>query len=161
MPKTTPEKGPLGKESADAHGLVVTQPEKFDNLLETISLLDRVSETMGDAKSGDWSGSGGTGETQQRDDGQSARAQAIKNIPDTPQMRKELATYIQKEVKILRKEVRRTARQAYKPGSAYKINKLYAKIRRMNSLMHELMSASLEVLKRLYVRVFIDKQSIT
>ncbi|MDA0376162.1 MAG: hypothetical protein O3A80_02535 [bacterium] len=140
--------------------LVVTQPEKFEGLLETISLMDKISERMSEDKSGDLGGGGSSTGKGDDDDSVSARAQAIANLPDTPQMRKELGVYIQKEIKVLRKEVRRKAFRASKPGSAYKLNDLYSKIRRLNSLLAELMETSVDVLKRIFIRVLIDKQSI-
>ncbi|MDA1292400.1 MAG: hypothetical protein O3A81_01325 [bacterium] len=140
--------------------LVVTQPEKFEGLLETISLMDKISERMSEDKSGDLGGGGSSTGKGDDDDSVSARAQAIANLPDTPQMRKELGVYIQKEIKVLRKEVRRKAFRASKPGSAYKLNDLYSKIRRLNSLLAELMETSVDILKRIFIRVLIDKQSI-
>lgn len=157
------EKQASHQESAEHRNLVVAQPDKFEGLLETISLMDKVSERMGEDRSGDLgaggAGTGGTA-TGQGDDGQSARAQAIANLPDSPQMRKELGEYIQKEIKKLRKDVRKQAFRASKPGSAHKLNEMYSKIRRLNSLFAELMEASVDVLKRIFIKVFIDKQSI-
>lgn len=158
-----PEKQALQTEKKEGGtNLVVAQPEKFEGLLETISLMDKISERMGEDKSGDLGGGGGTtgGTKGDDDDTVSARAQAIANLPDTPEMRKELSNYIQKEIKVLRKEVRRKAFRASKPGSAHKLNELYSKIRRLNSLLAELMETSVDVLKRIFIRVFIDKQSI-
>jgi|TARA_Y100000310_G_scaffold175693_1_gene175757 hypothetical protein len=158
----SPEKQAQQTESAESKNLVVTQPENFEGLLETISLMDKVSERMGEDKSGDMGGSSGGTKGAGKGDGSavSTRAQAIANLPDTPQMRKELGKYIQKEIKGLRKQVRRKAFRASKPGSANQLNDLYGKIRRLNSLLAELMETSVDVLKRLFIRVFIDKQSI-
>ena len=39
-------------------------------------------------------------------------------------------------------------------------NKFNKRIRRLNSLIAEILEASYEVLKRLFIRVFIDKQSV-
>jgi hypothetical protein len=148
-------------ESKEGANLVVAQPEKFEGLLETISLMDKVSERMGEDKSGDMGGGGGATGSKKGDDGTtSTRAQAIAAMPDTPQIRKELGNYIQKEIKVLRKQVRRKAFRAAKPGSAHQLNDLYSKIRRLNSLLAELMDTSVDILKRLFIRVFIDKQSI-
>lgn len=150
-------------ESSEIKNLVVTQPDKFQGLLDTISLMDKVSERIGEDASSDMSGAGaGAGGTQGDgdDSAQSARAQAIANLPDSPQMRKELSHYIQKEIKSLRKQVRKKAFRASKKGSAHQLNELYSKIRRLNSLLSELMEVSVDVLKRIFIRVFIDKQSI-
>jgi len=156
-----PEKQALHTETTKSSNLVVTQPEKFEGLLKTISLMDKVSETMGEDKSGDLGGGGGaTGTGKGDDDTVSSRAQAIAALPETPQMRKDLGNYIKKEIKVLRKQVRRKAFRAARPGGAHQLNELYSKIRRLNNLLSELLEASVDVLKRLFVRVFIDKQSI-
>lgn len=158
---SNPEKGSHKIESSEAKNLVVAQPDKFQGLLDTISLMDKVSETMGEDRSGDMGGGGGgQGSGQQGDQGQSARAQAIANLPNDEQMRKELSHYIQKEIKVLRKQIRRKTFRISKPGSAHQLNELYSKMRRLNTLLGELMEASVEVLKRLCIRVFIDKQSL-
>ncbi|MDP7069365.1 MAG: hypothetical protein QF815_02455 [Candidatus Peribacteraceae bacterium] len=156
----SPEKGNQQTESTETKNLVVTQPDKFQGLLETITLMDKVSESMGEDKSGDLGGGGTGGGSAQGDQSQSARAQAIANIPDTPEMREELAKYIQKEIKVLRKQVRKKTFKMSKPGAAHSRNELYSQIRRLNSLLAELIEASVEVLKRLFIRVFVDKQSI-
>ena len=156
---TNVERGPK-MNSPEMKNLVVTQPDKFEGLLDTIALLDKVSESMGGAHSGDWSGASGqtggaTGVT-----GQSARATAIANLPEPKVLREKIEHHIEKEIKTLRKEVRRAAWRAAKPGSAYKLNELYGKIRRLNSLLAELAEASIETLKRLFIRIFIDRQSV-
>lgn len=162
-PVPSPEKGTTHTESTPEKQLAVVQPEKFQGLLDMIGSLE-MSESIGDTTSESWSGSSGKSTTATQSGAaqgeQSARAQAIANIPDAPEMRKELGDYIQKEIKTLRKEVRRAAFRMYKPGSAHSLNELYSKIRRLNSLFAELMEASVDVLKRLFIRIFIDKQKV-
>lgn len=155
-----PEKQAQNVESKTNQHLVVTQPDKFTGLMEMITLMDKVSETMGEDRSGDMGAGGTAGAKRDDDTATSARAQAIANLPPTADMRIELSRYIQKEIKLLRKQVRRKAARASKPGSAYQLNELYGKIRRLNSLLSELMETSVDVLKRLFIRIFIDKQSI-
>ncbi|MBM3231612.1 hypothetical protein FJZ28_04805 [Candidatus Peregrinibacteria bacterium] len=142
--------------------LVVAQPDRYQNLLDTIALIDKVTETIGEDRSGDMGGAGGAMTRSGSGDASalSARAQALANLPAVPAMRAQLKTYIESEVKQLRREVRRSVHRASRPGSAYSMNQLYAKIRRLNALLAELMEASYEVLKRVFVRVFIDKQSV-
>ena len=156
----TPEKGKEKLESAEVRQLVVAQPDKFQGLLETITLLDKISERLGEDKSGDLGGSGSGTAQDDSKQSSSSRDIAIKKIPDTPVVRKQLTIYIEKEIKSLRKEVKIAARRASKTGNSYKLNKLYARIRRMNGLLAQLMEASYDVLKRLYIRIFIDKQSV-
>jgi len=75
-------------------------------------------------------------------------------------IRKELAKHIENEVKTLRKQVRHATRRISKPGNAHKLNELYSRIRRLNTLLANMFEASYDVVKRLFVRVFIDKQPI-
>ena len=157
------EKGTHTPESKEKTHHLVTQPEKMkglEGLLETISLMDKVSETMGEDHSGDMGGNGTQGSAKKNDDSVSARAAALANLPDAPEMQRHLKGYIQQEIKTLRKEVRKKTFKAYKPGSAYQINELYKKIRRLNSLLAELMNTSMDALKRLFIKVFIDKQAL-
>lgn len=74
-------------------------------------------------------------------------------------MQKQLAEHIRVEVKKLRKQALQISRMS-RPGAAYKLNELYARIRHLNAILAELFEASMDVLKRLFVRVFIDKQTI-
>jgi hypothetical protein len=160
-PSGSIEKGPNTQESTEEKHLVVTQPDKFQGLLETISLMDKVSERLGEDNSGDMGGGGSGTKSTQGDDGTtSTRATAIENLPATPEMRKSLGAYIQKEIKVLRKQARKKKFHASKPGSAHQINDLYSKIRRLNTLFTELMETSVDALKRLFIKVFIDKQTL-
>lgn len=118
------------------------------------------SESTGEDRSGDWSGSGGTVQTTATGTQQtSARDQAIANVPAPTAMQKKLEAHIRAEVKELRKQTKQIIRSR-KPGSAYALAQLYAKIRHLNALLADLLEASYDVLKRLFVKVFIDKQAI-
>ncbi|OGJ71878.1 hypothetical protein A2454_06340 [Candidatus Peribacteria bacterium RIFOXYC2_FULL_55_14] len=158
----SPEAGKQNETSVEVSPtLIVSQPKKLEGLLETLVLLDRVSETIGEDRSGDMGGSGAAGAKQGDDEQEiSLRELAIANLPDTPVMQKHLRTHIEKEVKKLQKQVRYAARRATKPGTAFQINRLYARIRRLNALLAELLEASHEMLKRLYVKIFVDKQTV-
>ncbi len=156
MVQNSAERGP-SPETPNKLAITVAQPEKLGNLLETIDLLNSVSERMGEDRNGDM-GAGGSG-SQTGNVGMSARDQAIANLPDTPVMQLQLQGHIEKEVKQLRHEIRMAAKRAGKPGNAYQLNKLYARIRRLNGILKELFSASLDTVKRLYIRVFVDKQT--
>lgn len=158
----SPEKGALstlGREGGPA--LIVTQPQKLEGLLETIALLDRISERLGEDRSGDMGGGGGaTGGQQSGSATVSARQQKIANLPAPEVMRKTLARHIEKEVRVLQKEIRKAAQRASRPGGAYKLNILYGRIRRLNTLLAELVDAAIDVLKRLFIKVVIDEQKI-
>jgi hypothetical protein len=118
------------------------------------------AETTGEDRSGDWSGASGTAmATQGAQQGTSARDQAIANLPAPAQMQKQLEAHIRAEVKELRKQTRLIVRSR-KPGSAYALAQMYAKIRHLNALLADLLEASYDVLKRLFVKVFVDRQAI-
>ncbi len=139
----------------------MTQPKHLENILAAIAEVDRVSEKQGDASSGDWSGAGG--QSQQGDNGKSAaaiaREEAIARIPEPMVMQTALQQHIEQEVKTLRRQAQRLTKSS-RPGAAFELAQMYAKIRRLNGMILELFDTSIDVLKRLFIRVFIDKQSI-
>lgn len=141
---------------------VTHQPGRANELTQLLDAmpLAEVSEASGARPSENWAGSstGGTAQATD-DDAASARSFAIANLPEPKIMQKKLQSHIKDEIRTLRKEARKIVR-LNKPGAAYKLNELYAKIRHLNSLMSSLLEASYEVLKRIFIRVFIDKQSI-
>ena len=164
MASLSAEKAPLALSSVETSKLIVRQPGKLkelNNLLETFENLNvRVSERVGEDRSGDMGGAGaGAGTGQQGDDDASPRTIAIKNMPAPDVVRSKLEGHIQTEVKKLEKLAKRAARSS-KPGSAHALNELYARIRRLNALLHDILTASVEILKRLFIRVFIDRQPI-
>lgn len=143
--------------------LIVTQPPKMKELgqlLETLdSLTQRVSERTGEDTSSDLGGAGGsTGAAGQRR--ASPRDAAIALMPTAPAvLQAELAKHIEKEIKMLERKVS-SARNASKAGGAFELNELYARIRKLRALLREVVEASVDLLKRLFIRVFIDKQPI-
>lgn len=152
--------------SVESNKLIVSQPAKLqelNNILQTFeSLNTRVSERTGEDRSGDMgSGAQGSGSGQQDDGTQvSPRDAAIARMPtETRVLQKELTSHIRKETKKLERLAERVSHSTA-PGSAHKLNVIYSKIRRLNSLISELLEASIDVLKRLFIRVFIDKQPI-
>lgn len=141
------------------------QPQKLPNLSSMAELLgeiEKIAETTGEDRSGDWSGTtpGTTAvATGGAITGQSPRDRAIAAIPEVAVMRKELEKHIVTEIKVLRKDIRRITR-VRAPGAAFRLNELYTRLRRLNSLLHDLFATSYEVVRRLFVKVFIDKQPI-
>lgn len=157
----SPEKGKEIQASLETPALVVQQPQKLEGLLGTIDLIDTFSERIGEDRSGDMGA--GAGAVAGRGGAQpqvSARDRVIANLPKPEVMQKSIEKHIRKEVKHLNREVKRISRFS-KPGAAHKLNDLYARIRRLNGLLSELLEAGYEVLKRLYIRVVIDKQSVS
>jgi len=156
------EKGPETQPSAEKQMLVVQQPEKIESLLSSLDDIESFSERIGEDRSGDMGGAGtGTGGTKGDDQAQvSIRDKAIANLPAEEVMQIEIQKHIKKEVKDLRRQVRKVE-HIRKPGAAQKLNEIYARIRRLNGLLSEILESSYEVVKRLFVRIFIDKQSIS
>ena len=167
MAPLTPEKAVnAAPASIETSKLIVRQPTKMrelTSLLETFENLNaRVGERVGEDISGDMGGGGTGGATggQQGTRAASPRDIAIAAITDSPvTLRQQLAAEIQKEVNKLDSQAKQYARSS-KPGAAFHLNQVYANIRRLNSLLADLIHASMDVLKRLYIKVFIDKQSI-
>lgn len=152
-------------QSVETARLIVRQPEKLQeltNLLETFENLNaRVSERTGEDRSGDLGGAG-AGSAAGGQNGtyvSSARDLAVQNIPAATVMHNKLERHIRQETRSLEKLARAVSRSSA-PGSAHKLNELYAKIRRLHALMHDILDASIEILKKLFIRVFIDQQPI-
>ncbi len=158
----SPEKGLTTVRSIESSKLTVRQPAKLaelTSLLETFdNLSQRVSETTGEDRSGDMGGAGG-GATAGGQTGQSARDLAIARMPAEAGMRTQLESHIRKEMHQLENQAKAFVGSTT-PGSAHKLNELYARIRRLNALLNQIVEASLDLLRRLYIRVFIDSQPI-
>lgn len=159
---STPEVGLTTLRSVETSRLIVSQPAKLKELTNMLEMFEninaRVGERAGEGNSGDLGGGGGG---QQGAAGQQAstRDQAIKKIPKPEAMRSRLENHVRSEMRSLEKLAHATADER-KPGSACKLNEIYARIRRLNSLLTEILNASAEILQRLFVRVFIDRQSV-
>lgn len=161
---SSPETGKLlskGTESASA--LIVTQPPKVEMLLDALAAIDKISERIGEDRSGDMGAGGGGTTTGKGDDATAAttiRNQKIANLPAQEVMRSELQKHIEKEVTELHREVKRAKKRLTRPGAAYKLNAIYARIRRLNALIAELFEAAYDVIKRLFIKVVIDRQKV-
>lgn len=161
VPGTNPEKGPLSPETADKQPQLVVQPGKAPELASLMETIDtgRVSETA-PQKVSEQGGSGSTGGGQQGDDdGASPRDIAIRNLPPQAAMQRQIAQHIAKEIRSLRRETRKYTRLS-KPGQAYKLTQLFARMHRLNGLITQVWDASYDVVKRLFIRIFIDKQTV-
>lgn len=161
MANTPLEKGSLIPSQQSEAPLAVVQPShmEFAALLEDIG---KITEHGTEDHSGDWSGSGGkvaTRGTQAASTQVSPRDRAIANLPVVAVMQKELEKHIQQEVKKLRRQAKSIARISH-PGAAYRLNQLYSRIHRLNAILAGLFEASVDVVKRLFIRVFVDRQTI-
>lgn len=149
-------------EKATENRLIVTQPPKMKELGQVLDAIDnlaqRVSERSSEDVSGDLGSSGGSSGTGQKR--ASPRDAAIALMPTAPAvLQAELAKHIEQEIKQLERKVSRAGAMS-KAGGAYELNELYARIRKLRSLLREIVEASVDLLKRLFIRVFIDKQPI-
>lgn len=162
---TSPDKQHAPSASPEAApSAVVSQPMKVDlngQLGSFLEEIGRISESSPSGPSND--GPMGSGGAVQTAGGStpvvSARDEAIANIPAPRIMQKQLEAHIKAEVKKLRKQAKTIAR-INQPGGAYRLNLLYMRIHHLNALLSELLSSSVEVLKRLFIKVFIDKQTV-
>lgn len=162
MNPSSPEKGLLSPSGTLERSQSVLQPGKAEGLAMLVAEINSLpGETTTEDATSDWSASGGgTAMTSQgAQQGSSARDQALANLPAPAQMQKQLEAHIRSEVKELRKQTKLIIRSR-KPGSAYALAQMYAKIRHLNALLADLLEASYDVLKRLFVKVFVDKQAI-
>lgn len=162
MAATTPERGLDTQKTPET----VSQPskalqlEQVEGLSEFVDQINRIKEHASDTAGEQWSGGSGTAVAAAgRQQAMSARDLAIANLPPAKAMQKELEKHIKEEVKKLRKQAK-TVTRIGQPGGAHRLTLLYRQIRHLNSLLSALWDTSVDVLKRLFVRVFIDKQSI-
>jgi len=136
---------------------------ELNMLLETFENLNaRVSERTAEDASSDLGGAGmgASGQSAQGTQGISPRDQAIARMPSNPAvLQRKLVDHIRKETKALER-LAKSASASGKPGAAFRLNEIYAKIRHLNSLIAEILGASMDVLKRFFIRVFIDNQPI-
>ncbi|OGJ54905.1 hypothetical protein A3D11_03020 [Candidatus Peribacteria bacterium RIFCSPHIGHO2_02_FULL_49_16] len=165
-PENLPKKG-LAKSlpSKEPEEVRVSQPgqqAKLEQLLTAINSITLPSETVSEDISSDL-GSGNSSQVSQSktDDAQKFinREEAIAHIPSQELMQMQLKKHIEKEVKELRREAHHLV-ISRKPGAADKLNKLYARIRNLNGLLAQLLISSYEMVKRFFIKVFIDKQPI-
>lgn len=147
--------------SPDLHSRVM-QPKRLDGMdqiLDVINVMGSISEKMSERAPQ----MGGGAMTSQGDQGQSAgkskRDDAIANLPKVEVMQKKLVDHIDNEINDLKKIAKKIS-ASKEIGWAYKLNQIYARIRRLAALAGEILNASLDVIKRFYILVFIDEQPL-
>lgn len=162
----TPETTSGLNKSPESGGDRVVQPVKIESHLHgqlgtLLEEVNRISENAGEGPGEQWSDttSGSVATGSQAKPVVSTRQQAIASIPAPAVMQKELEKHIRTEVKTLRKQAQQISRMS-RPGAAYRLNQIYTRIRHLNSLLAEILHASGDVLKRLFIKVFIDRQAI-
>jgi len=155
----SPEKVKLSEHGGKSPDyLVVRQPPEVADLFKTLDTISKIAESVSQDRSGDLTA--GSASAAQTGKNPSAREQAIADLPEEPVMREQLALHIENEIRTLRKQVSKSTKRISRPGNAHKLNELYARIRRLNALLSNLIKASYEVIRRLAIRVFVDKQPI-
>jgi len=169
MATGSPEKGLDTQRSSETAHEAVVQPGKVVQidaqmavLSEFVDALDTIKENTSGSAGEQWSGSTGGGTavaTAGKKQTMSARDMAIANLPPAKEMQKELEKHIKEEVKKLRKQAKSITRIG-QPGGAHRMTLFYRQIRHLNSLLSAIWDTSVDVVKRLFIRVFIDKQSI-
>jgi hypothetical protein len=166
MSQSSPDKNIGQMRAPESAPAVVSQPVKIEShmgaeLGSFLENINRISESSGSGPGEQWSGSGSgpVTTTSSSTPVVSARDLAIANVPAPAVMQKELEKHIRAEVKNLRKQALAIAKMN-KPGAAYRLNILYTRIRHLNALLAEIFSSSVDAVKRLFVRVFIDRQPI-
>jgi hypothetical protein len=158
----SPESAPEATAKTPEKQLMVKQPDQLVDMMGEIETIkEEVSGKVDEDNKGGAMQSTSKGGGQAQDDQTSAsqRKQLMANLPSEKIMQQKLKQHIAREVKNLRKETRKIIR-LNKPGSAYQLTMLYARIRRLNALLVSLVEASYEVIKRFFVRVYVDERSI-
>jgi hypothetical protein len=139
---------------------VVFLPQKLKEVVEIIDLMGTIASRVREDGASDpaAAGSSGGGKAQGAT-GTSTRDEAIANAPPVPVMQKKLIHHLEQEVRVIQRTARSLAR-SNKPGTAYLLTELYKKMRRLTTLVSTIIHASAEVIKRLYISAFIDRQAL-
>ena len=147
--------------SAENAPAKVFQPKALKEAVEIINLMGNISTRASEDRSGDMGGGGGGAVTAggQASGGKSARDIAIEHAPPVPVMQKKLVSHLEREMRNVQKQIRKLSASNQR-GAAHSLNDLYKKLRRMSTIISEILRASGEVIKRFYVAVFIDKQPL-
>mgnify|MGYP003345806302 CR=1 FL=1 len=141
---------------------VVFQPQKLKEVVEIIDLMGNISQRVREDSSGDMGGGGGgtqQGGTQGAS-GTTTRDEAIAKAPPIPVMQTKLVRQLEAEVRQLEKTSQRL-RWSNAPGNAYMLTEIFKKIRKLRTLIVSIISASADVIKRLYITAFIDRQPLS
>lgn len=157
----SPETGSANNlNDAEVTPAIVFQPPKLREAMDLIDLLGTVALRVREDSSHDF----GVGGSTSYGDGQgtrgtSTRDEAIANAPPVPVMQEKLVMHLRKEMKYIEKQAVKL-RCSNSPGTACALNELFRKIRRLSSLIEEILQASTEMIKRFYISVFIDRQPL-
>lgn len=154
--ETTAMNGP------DSQPAIVFQPPRLSKIVEIVDVMGNVVESIREENARDIpttttvTTSGGVAA---QTGGVSARDAAIAAAPTVPVMQQKLVQHLRQEVRIIQRQASSLSRKDER-GSAYLLNVLYRKIRRLSSLINEILHASSEIIRRFYIAVFIDHQAL-
>ncbi len=138
----------------------VFQPPKLREIVEVIDLMGTVASRVREDKRGDLPvGGKAGGAAQGTQSGTTARDEAIAKIPPVLVMQQKLVQHIRREVRSIEREASALSRSKSR-GSAFLLSELYRKIRRLSSLVSDILEASADMVKRFYVSVFIDRHPL-
>ncbi len=139
---------------------IVFQPQKLKEIVEVVDLMGTVAARVREDNSGDIPGAtGGGGQSTGQKAGTSARDEAIAKAPPIAVMQKKLVEHLEREVRTIEKQAASLKRSNAR-GSGYLLSELYRKIRRLRSLISDILHASAEMIKRFYISAFIDHQPL-
>ncbi len=118
----------------------------YDESVETTGRVSEVIKDQSEQKGGSVTGSGVT-----PIDSETIRADLLKNIPTEKEMKKQIESEIKKEIKYLHKKA---VKLMAVPNSMsfFEMTNLMKKIRELKGLLVELLKASLDNLKTLWLR---------
>ena len=159
---SAPEKGSNSLTHSEAVNGRVFQPAKLTEIMDMIDLMGEYSERVREDRSHDMGGGSGAMTTQKANSGggTSPRDAAIAKLPVPPVMQKQLITHIKGEIKKLSGQAHGISHITANRGSAYLLNEIYKRIRRLSTLIDEIISASADMIRRFYIALFIDHQPL-
>lgn len=146
--------------SAEISSSVVFQPQKLKEIVEVVDLMGTVASRIREDGTGGFPTGGGSGsKAQQGSSGTTARDDAIAKAPSVAIMQQKLVAHLKEERAQIRRQAKAMA-HSNAPGAAWTITELYRKMRRLSSLISQILEASAEMIKRFYISAFIDQQPL-
>lgn len=153
----------LSAEQAEAPS-VVFQPQKLKEVIDLIDLMGKISERGREDNSQDMGGGSSTGSTSSGSttsttSSYSTREQLLANLPAPVIMQRKLIEHIEEEMKKIEIQASKL-KHSKTPGTAHTLTELFKRIRRLSSIIDEIIHATSEVMKRFFIAVFIDKRPL-
>ena len=136
------------REASDVGKAAYAEAVGLDESLETTG---KVSEVLTDSTEGDNASLGGAQKVAAKIDPATIKANLLKNLPAEDVMKKQIEVEIRKEIDYLHKKAMKMFRS---PGSVnyFEMNNVMKKIRELKGLLMQLVRASFDGLKTLWLR---------